>query len=358
MLVEHNSQAMMQSMDLETLDLRQLDAFAAVMSAGSITGAARLLGRSQPAVTRLIQDLEANLGFELLHRNGPRITPTDQGILFHDEVERLLVGLKHIADRAQAIAKRQIQTIEIAAIPALAAGIIPQALARIDPGLVPHQLHLRSSAAEHVVQAVSARTADLGVASLPIEHPGIEVHWIAEVPCVAVLPENDPLARSDVIALKDLASRPLVTMANPYRLRRRVDEALTRAGVKPERIIDTNASFTALGAARAGVGIALVEPATAYGTPVQGLAVRPLDVHIPFLFGAFTPAAKPVSPTVQALIGALEQIAMETLPGCCRHDLSGRDGLAQAVYGSATLSEEPDQGTDAISIRAQEDDLR
>jgi hypothetical protein len=126
MLVMHHKFIRMHNMDIETLDLRQLDAFAAVMSAGSITGAARLLGRSQPAVTRLIQDLEANLGFELLHRNGPRITPTDQGLLFHDEVERLLVGLKHIADRAQAIAKLRVPTIEIAAIPALAAGIIPK----------------------------------------------------------------------------------------------------------------------------------------------------------------------------------------------------------------------------------------
>jgi DNA-binding transcriptional LysR family regulator len=347
----------MQNMDIESLDLRQLDAFAAVMSAGSITGAARLLGRSQPAVTRLIQDLEANLGFELLYRNGPRITPTEQGLLFHDEVERLLVGIKHIADRAQAIAKRQVQAIEIAAIPALAAGIVPQALTRVDQGLVPHQLHLRSSAAEHVVQAVLARTADLGVASLPIEHPGIEVHWIAEAPCVAVLPEDDPLARSRVIDMKALASRPLVTMANPYRLRRRIDEALAQAGVRPERIIDTNASFTALGAARAGLGVALVEPAIAYGTPIQGLAVRPLDIHIPFLFGAFTPFAKPVSPTVQALISALEQVAMETLPGCRHHDPSGRDGLAQAIYGSATLSGELDQQTDATPIRAQEDNL-
>src|SRR3954468_19993320 len=94
------------AMNQDVIDIRLLDAFAAVMSAGSITGAARLLGRSQPAVTRLIQDLETNLGFELLHRNGPRITTTDRGLLFHDEVERLLVGLKHIADRSKAIARR------------------------------------------------------------------------------------------------------------------------------------------------------------------------------------------------------------------------------------------------------------
>ena len=87
----------------DVIDIRLLEAFAAVMSAGSITGAARLLGRSQPVVTRQIQDLEADVGYPLLSRNGPRISPTPKGILFHAEVERLLLGLKHIRQRAAAI---------------------------------------------------------------------------------------------------------------------------------------------------------------------------------------------------------------------------------------------------------------
>ena len=48
------------------MDLRQLESFVAVMSAGSITTAARMLNRSQPAVSRAIQELEAEIGFELL----------------------------------------------------------------------------------------------------------------------------------------------------------------------------------------------------------------------------------------------------------------------------------------------------
>ncbi|WP_425351146.1 LysR family transcriptional regulator [Chelatococcus asaccharovorans] len=323
----------MRNMNFETLDLRQLDAFAAVMSAGSITGAARLLGRSQPAVTRLIQELEANLGFALLHRNGPRITPTNRGVLFHEEVERLLVSLKHMRERALAISQDAPLAIEIAAIPALAAGLVPRALAVIDAAVMPKQVHVQSAPAERVVQSVLARSADVGFASLPLEHPGLDIQWIGEAPCVAAVSASDPLARGEVVRLADLADRRIVTMANPYRLRGRIDEALAKAGVNPSDILDTNASFTALGVARSGLGVALVEPATAYSLPIEGLAIRPLDVHIPFVFGIVTPLAKPLTPGVEALISAFDVVSAALVPRLKRLDPGGRESLADVLYG-------------------------
>src|SRR6478609_5852965 len=112
-------------MHSSSFDIRQLEAFAAVMSAGSITGAARLLGRSQPAVTRQIRELEAEIGYELLHRSGPRITPTRNGVQFHAEVERFLFGLRHVGARAMAIGRAKLPAFEFACISALAAGLIP-----------------------------------------------------------------------------------------------------------------------------------------------------------------------------------------------------------------------------------------
>ncbi|WP_330873452.1 LysR family transcriptional regulator [Rouxiella chamberiensis] len=64
---------------LSDLDLRQLEAFSAVISSGSVTAAAKVLQRSQPAVSRLIQDLENAIGYPLFVRNGPRIHPTETG---------------------------------------------------------------------------------------------------------------------------------------------------------------------------------------------------------------------------------------------------------------------------------------
>jgi DNA-binding transcriptional LysR family regulator len=309
----------MLSMHDDVIDIRLLEAFAAVMSAGSITAAARLLGRSQPVVTRQIQDLETDVGYLLFSRNGPRISPTPKGILFHAEVERLLAGLKHIRQRAAAIGAGALPVLSLAAIPALSAGFVPAALAAMDQKLLPRQVHVQALAAENVAQSVLAQAVDFGLASLPVQHPGLDIHWVCEVPCVACLAADHPLAKRRVIRLKDLGGRRLLTMANPYRLRRRVEDALERAGVMPAEVIDTNSSLTAIALAKQSLGVAIVEPVLSASLTVDGVVTRRLDVAIPFLFAAISPAGRELTPTVAALNDAL-RAAVALMRGAVLHD--------------------------------------
>lgn len=107
---------------LNDLDLRQLEAFSAVISAGSVTAAAKALNRSQPAVSRLIQELEQSLGYPLFIRNGPRIHPSEEALQLHQYVQKALLSLQQIRLRAQEIAHQQHRPLSIAATPALAPG--------------------------------------------------------------------------------------------------------------------------------------------------------------------------------------------------------------------------------------------
>ncbi|WP_426438777.1 LysR family transcriptional regulator [Bradyrhizobium genosp. P] len=315
-------------MQEDVIDIRLLEAFAAVMSAGSITGAARLLGRSQPVVTRQIQDLETDVGYLLFSRNGPRISPTPKGILFHAEVERLLLGLKHIRGRAAAIGAGALPVLSLAAIAALAGGVVPAALAAMDRALLPRQVHVQALSAENVVQSVLSQSVDFGLASLPVQHPGLDVQWVCEVPCVACLAADHPLAKRKVIRLKDLDGRRLLTMANPYRLRRRVEDAIERAGAAPANIIDTNASLTAIAMAKQSLGIAIIEPVLTASLAVDGVVTRPLDVAIPFLFAAISPAGRELTPTVAAVNDAL-RAAVTLISGAKLH--GGEAALSEAA---------------------------
>ena len=149
---------------------------------------------------------------------------------------------------------------------------------------------------------------------------------------------DHPLAKKKVIRLKDLAGLRLLTMANPYRLRRRVEEALEREGVVPAEVIDTNASLTAIAMAKQSLGIAVVEPVLTSSLPVEGVVTRPLDVSIPFLFAAIAPTGRELTPTVAALNGAL-RAAVALMPGAKLH--SGATALAEAGDETSEFEKAP-----------------
>jgi len=314
------------------MELRQLEAFAAVMSTGSVTAAGRLLGRSQPAISRLLQELEAEIGYALFTRSGPRVTPTEQGFLLYEDVERALAGMRHVGERAAQIARGQAQPLRLAATSALAAGLAPAALRLLESDGGPGQVELRSASPERVVHAVLTGAAQLGATSLPLEHRGLTVHWIGQAACVAALPEDDPAARLGVVPVARLAGRRLITMSNPFRLRRRLDAALAQDKPGPATI-ETNSTVNALAAVRAGLGVAVLEPVTAYGVPMPGVAIRPIDLDIPFFFGVITPPSQALSTACQAMVDALARAAADLLPGFVLHDAGAHGALLNTLYG-------------------------
>ena len=109
----------------ETLGIRELEAFVSVMATGSMTGAARQLGIGQPAVTRLVRDLEKTIGFELFQRNGPRISPTPKGLRFFEDARQLLQNFAEVTQRAASLREDRLQSLTLIATPAMAAGLVP-----------------------------------------------------------------------------------------------------------------------------------------------------------------------------------------------------------------------------------------
>ncbi|ASW00866.1 LysR family transcriptional regulator [Paraburkholderia aromaticivorans] len=330
------------------MELHQLEAFSAVMSTGSITGAARLLRRSQPGVTRTIQDLEQEIGYALFDRKGPRVTPTGRAFQLYDEVERSLIGLDAIRASARAIGRDEPTPLRIVATPALAAALAPRAIAKLPLACTQERTRadtqLRSASAEQVAQALLSRAADVGIATLPLDHAALDVHYIIEAPCVAVLHRDDPLAQDAVLPLARLAGQPVATLANRYRLRNRIDRAFDQAGIALHVALETNASLNAMMAAQQKLGVALVDPVTAFGLRLADVEVRPLDVPIPFLYGVVTLSGRTRTGALDAMIATLADVSHALLPGAVRHAASQHGALV-----AHDRMDSPDRAGDSTS---------
>ncbi|SOH93937.1 DNA-binding transcriptional regulator, LysR family [Monaibacterium marinum] len=264
-------------------DMRGIEAFVAVMASGSMTAAAKRLGIGQPAITRLVRDLEGVLGFTVFERNGPRISPTQKGVLFHEDAKRLLTSYAHVAQRAATLRGARAKSITLAATPTMAAGMLPKMMQQLAADL-PELVTVTTMDAEHLAQALQSGEAEYGLSALPLSHAGLDCLEMARGELFAVVPDSYP---EDRVSLSTFRSTRLLTLGNSYRIRHKIDAALTQAGIEPLAELVTNNSLNAMAAAAADLGVALVDPVSAMGIGLQGVKALPVDVRIPYEWGLF-----------------------------------------------------------------------
>src|SRR5580700_5901626 len=108
------------------MKLRQIEAFRAVMQAGSTTAAALELHTSQSNVSRLISQLESDTRLVLFERTGGRLIPKPEAKALFREVERAFVGLKSLTYAADSIRNLGSGRLRIASIPGIGLSFLPR----------------------------------------------------------------------------------------------------------------------------------------------------------------------------------------------------------------------------------------
>lgn len=309
------------------MEIRQLEAFAAVYAAGSVTAAARLLDRSQPMVSRQLQDLEQELGFTLFARTRPQVTLTDQGREFYDEVRNVLAGLQQMDTRSREIARGQSRPLRIAATYSLGSSLLPAVVGQLESSapVFDYKLYIDTMEPGLVVQAVADGQADIGAVSLPMDLGRCQLHWSGQAPCLLALPDGHPLAMDTIVKIADLGDNTVITMTNRSRMRHRLSTALLHASpdARQRRHIETTSSINALMLVRSGVGLALIDPFTATTISMPGVVFRPLDRHVPYLMGVITHRDRALSEDGRRLIKAMWDYSCEHIPRFAPGDASG-----------------------------------
>lgn len=277
----------------------------AVVRYGSMTAAAQKLSVSQPAITRLVRELEAQVGFALFERNGPKIVPSIRGMKFFDESERVMANLAQLRERAHAIRDEKLGAIDLIATPTMSAGLVGPVLARVSQ-VLPDFVHVETTTSERVMHALRQRTADLGFSAYPSEHDHLKCLARFNSHIVAVVPQGSRFAEGQPIPLSVFETERLVTICNGYGIRDAINRALDDAGVQPGREIVSNSSLSAAMAARSGLGLALCDPVTALGVPLEGVSLRPLRSKIGYAWGLFTNDCNPLKDRLQLVVEAFK----------------------------------------------------
>lgn len=294
------------------MNFRLLEAFRAVMVAGSVTEACDVLRRSQPAVSRTIAELEREVGYPLFERVNRRMAPTEEAVLLFEEVERAFTGLEQIREFAREIGGERRSMLRIVSMPATSVSVLPiavEAMTRDHPGI---NLSLEIRSGGWAVQSVLSRQSDVGISGLPLDNPGLHIAFIVAAPCVCILHPQHPLAKRRRILPRDLAGERFISLSANFRTRQRIDQIFHEAGVKRFLPLESQLSEMVCFLVARGLGVAIVDPFTPFLRPELGLEIRPFEPQVIFEWGVFTQAGRPPSEPAQQFIGVLEEVVRGT----------------------------------------------
>lgn len=257
-------------------DLRHIEAFRAVMVAGSVVGAAKMLNVTQPGVSRTIGLLELRLGYALFERRGRRLVPTADAEALYREIEHVYSGIERIARVAQDIRLQRAGALRVATLPALAQWLVPHAIARFQQDRPGVTVFVQSLPSRQIAELVSTRQFDVGVVELPLSVPAIEIEPLEPVPTMAVLPDGHRLAARKRLALADFDGERMVLLSLQSYVRHQIDDAFSAAKVVPRVVAETPSSSIACALVAAGAGITLVSKWTAEPFAGPDIVVRPV----------------------------------------------------------------------------------
>lgn len=293
----------------EAMELRHLRLLVAVHETGSLSGAARALGFSQPAVSQQMRALERAVRTPLVLREGGRTRLTEAGEVMLGHARHVLARMSMATNDVAAIAGLEAGSVRVVAFPSSSAALLPRALAEAThrhPGLSfklteaepPASLELLREAACDVAVAYTREGQDdadeSGLVQIPLYEDAMRL----------ALPQGHKRARGKRrVPMTSLRDERWVTGCP--QCRSHLVDACEQAAFEPEIAFVTDDYVALHNLVAEGLGVALVSDLMVAGLRPDRVVLRRLDPTPVRTISAFTTRALATVPAVQATLQAL-----------------------------------------------------
>ena len=267
------------------LNLRQIEAFRAVMVTGSVTKAAEMMHVTQPAVSRLIADFELAVRFKLFDRAHRRLTPTPECHALFAEIQRTFAGVDHIARAADAIRNMQRGHLGIVSMPIASTTFLPDVISRFSKDYPDISISLWTWPRDQALEWIASQQYDLGVLTLPVADPCLKVEPFPPSAAVCVLPKKHHLSKKSAIEADDLRNESFISLTTGSSFRHDVDRVFDERGVKRTMKVEARSAAAICSLVQRNVGVSILGPIAVYGRSMDRLTVRAFKPEIPFHAG-------------------------------------------------------------------------
>ncbi len=259
------------------VSLRQVRSFLAVARVKSFTRAASILNVTQPALTMQIRRLEEALGVTLFDRDTRSVELTRVARDLIPAFERTLQDFDAALESARDIATQERGIVRLAALPSVAAGVLPDAILgfrKKRPNVI---FDLRDVIAGQVLNLVQSEQVDFGVMGGMVKAADVETVFEARDRLHVVYPKGHPIGRLKTVTPVALSEFPLILMQRDTSVRAVVDAGFQSLGLMPKTTCEAIYMMTAVGMVRAGLGLTILPGSAREIKAEPGLLSKPID---------------------------------------------------------------------------------
>jgi DNA-binding transcriptional LysR family regulator len=296
------------------LNLRQIEAFKAVIEYGSVSRAAQALFVSQPAVSKLLTHLEQETGLALFERVRGKLSPTGYGKRLYEQVDRVFSGLQQIEEAVESIRRDEQRHLRIGVLPALSGSFVRRVSMRFLEAHADVRLSIETRGSLFVADWLVARKIDVGLVVSGVDNPFLEHEVLIRSPLVCAMHPNHALANKRVIRPRDLHGVPFVSFEPNSQTHTLVRSVFDEPDAQLNVVLDTSTAPTLCEFVAEGLGVSLVHPLFAYGMQKR-LVLRRFEPELSFDFYICRNQAARNASLVDAFIAQAREVAAEVSSG-------------------------------------------
>ena len=265
---------------MREMTLRQVEVVRAVMMAGTIAGAADLLGVSAPGISRLVRHTEESLGLRLFERRAGRFVPSVEASAIFEQIGRISRDVENLGHAIAALHRGEGAGLAFASAPSIAQFIAARTVRAIRQRYPDLFIDLNILKIEETVDYLLLERGEFVVMSSPAESAGVESRELATGTLVAIVPDGHALARRTRVSARDLAGEAVIGVdpGDPYgRLLTRPFEV---AGVPLRHALRGRFAQTVVSMVRHGLGVAVIDEFSVAEIYMPGVTRLPLEEHV------------------------------------------------------------------------------
>ncbi|WP_298922206.1 LysR family transcriptional regulator [uncultured Roseobacter sp.] len=290
------------------MNLKSLRAFLHVMDEGALVHASRRMNLSQPAVSRLVNLLEEEVGVKLFYRDQKTLMPTPEADLFYPEAQRIVASLNDLPDLFRQFRSSALVPLRIVSQLRPANGLVIPALERFTHRYPDVRTTLDFHGRRELGRRVQRDKFDLGFFVTPMQITAMDLLRKFDTELQVLLPRSHPLAGRETLTSDDLIGERYIALQRGLMARDAIDRVLSEEGFKLEAFHEVNSTNTALRLVASGCGFTFSDATVLDPMYRRSTVLVPWKPSVQIALGLFAPKNQPQHAATENFLACIEEL--------------------------------------------------